>query len=115
MKKLSICLLPFCISIFLLSCRTHLTVNHAEQLIKDYYAKEETRDGGSHIYLKKVEILDYNNSNNDTAKATVVIKGNYSPNQVPGAGADFAIVDTLYWKFYKKEGEWKTNYNSRPF
>ena len=115
MKKTSNYLLLFCISIFLFSCRTHLTVSHAEQLIKDCYAKEETRDGGSHIYLKKVEMLDYNNSNNDTAKATIVIKGNYSPNQVPGAGADFDIVDTMYWKFYKKEGEWKTNYNSTTF
>ena len=115
MKKLSIYLLPFCIIIFLFGCTTHLTKSQAEQLIKDYYAKEETRDGGSHIYLKTVEILEYNNSEIGVAKAKVVINGTASPNQVPGAAPDRPIVDTFYWKFTKEKGEWKTNYDSKPF
>jgi hypothetical protein len=86
----------------------------AAQLIKEYYKKEEGRDGGSHIYLKEVKILN-SKASNDTIIATAAIKGTYSPNQVPDASSASSYTDTLYWKFYKVNGEWESHYNGRPW
>jgi hypothetical protein len=108
MKKLLIVL--FTTSIFC-SCKPKPDVT---QLIKDYYKKEEGRDGGGRTRLKDFTILETHTSG-DTTKATVIIKGTYIPNQVPGSDPTSEIADTLYWGFYKKNGEWKSTYDGRPW
>jgi hypothetical protein len=96
---------------FFCSCKPKPDVT---QLIKDYYKEQESMAGGSHIKLKDFTILETHTSG-DTTKATVVIKGTYIPNQVPGSGPTSEIADTLYWGFYKKDGKWKSTYNGRPW
>ncbi len=100
--------------IFITSCKS-FTKNKALQMVKDYYAKQETMAGGNRELLKEATILKFDDSNKDTIKATVKIEATFSPNQVSGAASPSDYVDTLYWGFYKKDGKWKSTYNGTPW
>jgi hypothetical protein len=111
MKKMLLVFLIF--FLFFNGCINSKTPN-VTKLIKDYYKKEEGRSGGSHIYLKDVQILK-TSKNKDTSFATAIIKGRFSPNQVPGAPLDSDYTDTSFWRFYKKDGKWESDYDSKPW
>ncbi len=101
----------FCLVIFFCSCNNQ-TAN-ADKLIRDYYKKQETMVGGGRTQLKDLKIISTTNRG-DTTLATAIVNGIYIPNQVPGSGPASNTNDTLYWKFYKKDGEWRSTYNYTP-
>jgi hypothetical protein len=82
------------------------TIN-VQQIVLSFYNNKLIPPGAKSKEAQTVLIVQYDDTNKDSIKASLTIRGIIHPSSIPNPPPPSDYEETIDWVFYNDKGEWK--------